>query len=199
VLAAKARMRKNHIGNIGSAARSSNATKATARNSPAIKAVERLPLPFLLRAMSRGDVRDDDLVTFMDGDFVIAPGNLKLCLPLFAADPELQALTTHEAVLVRNVWWMQSFLNMRFSQRHMVMQSHALSGRVLTLTGRMSVFRAKHVITNEFIRLLEADYLDNWLWGTFRFLSGDDKSTWYSSMAAKCSMCRMQPATRSRS
>jgi glycosyltransferase Alg8 len=43
----------------------------------------------------------------------------------------------------------------------------------------MSVFRAKHLLDVEFIRLMEADYLDNWLWGQFRFLSGDDKSTWY--------------------
>jgi glycosyltransferase Alg8 len=59
------------------------------------------------------------------------------------------------------------------------MQSHALSGRVLTLTGRMSIFRGDDVVDNEFIRLLEADYLNHWLWGRFRFLSGDDKSTWY--------------------
>ena len=60
------------------------------------------------------------------------------------------------------------------------MQSHALSGRVLTLTGRFSVFRATHITQLDFIRLLEADHLDHWLWGTFRFLSGDDKSTWYA-------------------
>jgi len=156
---------------------------------------KRIAISLVLRAMSRGDMRDDDLVTFMDGDFVIAPGSLKLCLPLFAVDPELQALTTHEAVLVRNVWWMQAFLNMRFAQRHMVMQSHALSGRVLTLTGRMSVFRASHVMTNEFIRLLEADYLDNWLWGNFRFLSGDDKSTWYYMLMHGCKMLYVPDAT----
>jgi len=58
------------------------------------------------------------------------------------------------------------------------MQSHALSGRVLTLTGRMSVFRGEHLTKIDFIRLVEADCLDHWLWGRFRFLSGDDKSTW---------------------
>ena len=44
----------------------------------------------------------------------------------------------------------------------------------------MSVFRAQHIVQEEFIRLQEADYLNHWLWGTFRFLSGDDKSTWYT-------------------
>jgi glycosyltransferase Alg8 len=75
---------------------------------------------------------------------------------------------------------MQSWLDMRFAQRHLAMQSHALSDRVLTLTGRFSVFRATHIVSHEFIRLQEADYLNHWLWGEFRFLSGDDKSTWYA-------------------
>ena len=156
---------------------------------------KRMAISLVLRAMSRGNVHDDDLVVFMDGDFVIAPSSLRRCLPLFGADPDLQAVTTHEAVLVRNVWWMQSFLDMRFAQRHMAMQSHSLSGRVLTLTGRMSIFRACHVKTNEFIRLLEADYLDNWLWGQFRFLSGDDKSTWYYMLRHGCKMLYVPDAS----
>jgi glycosyltransferase Alg8 len=36
------------------------------------------------------------------------------------------------------------------------------------------------VVEREFIRNVEADRLEHWLWGNFRFLSGDDKSTWYS-------------------
>ncbi|MEZ5776180.1 MAG: glycosyltransferase [Hyphomicrobiaceae bacterium] len=140
---------------------------------------KRMAIALVLRAMSRQNIPDDDLVVFMDGDFIIDHGALRKCLPLFGADHELQALTTNEDVIVRGAWWMQSWLNMRFAQRRLAMQSHALSGRVLTLTGRMSVFRAHHVKRYEFIRLLEADYLNHWLWGSFRFLSGDDKSTWY--------------------
>jgi glycosyltransferase Alg8 len=75
---------------------------------------------------------------------------------------------------------MQSWLDMRFAQRRLAMCSHALSERVLTLTGRCSIFRAEHITSHEFIRLQEADHLDHWLWGKFRFLSGDDKSTWYA-------------------
>ena len=156
---------------------------------------KRMAISLVLRAMSRGHVEDDDLVVFLDGDFVMAPTCLRRCLPLFGADPLLQAVTTHEGVQVRDNWWMQSFLDMRFAQRHMAMQSHALSGRVLTLTGRMSIFRAHHVKTNEFIRLLEADYLDNWLWGKFRFLSGDDKSTWYYMLKHNCKMLYVPDAT----
>jgi glycosyltransferase Alg8 len=60
------------------------------------------------------------------------------------------------------------------------MQSHSLSNKVLTLTGRLSIYRAPLVVEEPFIRMVEADFLDHWLWGRFRFLSGDDKSTWYA-------------------
>lgn len=140
---------------------------------------KRVAIALILRAMSRANLGKDDIVCFMDGDFVLHPGAIRKCYPLFALDPNLHALTTDEHVMVKGPRWMQTWLDMRFSQRRMAMQSHALSNRVLTLTGRFSVFRATHIVSNEFIRLQEADYLNNWLWGTFRFLSGDDKSSWY--------------------
>ncbi len=141
---------------------------------------KRVAIALILRAMSRAGLGPNDIVIFMDGDFVLHPGAVRKCFPLFARDPGLHALTTDEHVLVRGPWWMQSWLDMRFSQRRLAMQSHAVSDRVLTLTGRFSVFRATYIISEEFIRLQEADFLNHWLWGTFRFLSGDDKSTWYS-------------------
>ena len=141
---------------------------------------KRIAIALLLRAMSREGLGKNDIVAFMDGDFVLDKGCLSLCLSMFAADPELHAVTTDEDVVVVGPKWMQSWLSMRFAQRRLAMQSHALSNRVLTLTGRFSVFRATHIVSNEFIRLQEADYLDHWLWGKFRFLSGDDKSSRYA-------------------
>jgi glycosyltransferase Alg8 len=141
---------------------------------------KRIAIALLLRAMSRDGLGKNDIVAFMDGDFILDKGCLTKCLPMFAADPELHAVTTNEDVLVRGPGWMQSWLSMRFAQRRLAMQSHALAGRVITLTGRFSVFRAQYITTEEFIRLQEADFLDHWLWGRFRFLSGDDKSTWYT-------------------
>ena len=140
---------------------------------------KRVAIGLVLRAMSRANVPDDDLVVFMDGDFILEDGAVRNCLPLFKLYPDLQACTTDEEVIVLGPRWVEIWLKMRFAQRRLAMQSHALSGRVLTLTGRMSVFRANHLKKLELIRLLEADYLNHWLWGNFRFLSGDDKSTWY--------------------
>ncbi|MEM6624136.1 MAG: glycosyltransferase [Pseudomonadota bacterium] len=149
---------------------------------------KRAAIGTVLRAMSRAGVREDDLVTFMDGDFVLAPGAVGRCLPLFKVYPDLQACTTDEEVICLGPKWVATWLKMRFAQRRLAMQSHALSGRVLTLTGRMSVFRARHLLRREFIRLLEADHLHHWLWGNFRFLSGDDKSTWYYLLKHECRM-----------
>ena len=140
---------------------------------------KRAAIGIVLRAMSRLPVKRDDLIIFMDGDFVLEPGAVRACLPLFKVFPDLQAVTTDEEVVVLGPKWVLSWLRMRFAQRRLAMQSHSVSGRVLTLTGRMSVFRANHLLKREFMRLLEADFLNHWLWGSFRFLSGDDKSTWY--------------------
>lgn len=140
---------------------------------------KRYALGIALRAMRRGGVSTQDLAVFMDGDSIIAPGLVATCASLFLADPTLDALTTDEESMVYGPRWMAHWLAMRFAQRRLTMQSHALSGKVLTLTGRLSMFRANQVIHPDFIEIVEEDHLDHWLWGRFRFLSGDDKSTWY--------------------
>ncbi|MCJ8312800.1 MAG: glycosyltransferase [Saccharospirillaceae bacterium] len=149
---------------------------------------KRMAIGLVLRAMSRRGIHKDDLIVFMDGDAVLAPGILNKCCPLFKIDPQLQAVTTDEEVICYGPQWIQSWLIMRFSQRRLAMQSHSLSNKVLTLTGRMSVFRANHLTKYDFIRMLEADHLRHWLWGDFRFLSGDDKSTWYYMLTQDAKM-----------
>ncbi|MGR3762299.1 glycosyltransferase (plasmid) [Roseobacteraceae bacterium NS-SX3] len=149
---------------------------------------KRMAIGMILRAMNRAGVLPDDLIIFMDGDAVYGNDVLEKTCAMFGADPELQALTTNEEVLCYGPAWIQSWLSMRFAQRRLAMQSHALSDRVLTLTGRMSVFRAQHIMDAKFIRTIEADHLDHWLWGRFRFLSGDDKSTWFHLLGKRAKM-----------
>lgn len=141
---------------------------------------KRIAMGLALRAMSRYGVGPDDLAVFMDGDSIIGERTLERCAPLFHMNPKLGAVTTDESAIVNGPGWMQAWHDMRFAQRRIAMQSHSLSRRVLTLTGRLSIFRAPIVVEEKFIRTLEADHLDHWLWGRFRFLSGDDKSTWFS-------------------
>ncbi len=77
---------------------------------------------------------------------------------------------------------MSEWHKLRFAQRHINMCSMALSKRVLTMTGRMSVFRARVVTNPEFITDVENDHLEHWRLGRFKFLTGDDKSSWFSLM-----------------
>lgn len=142
-----------------------------------------------LRAMLRQGLCAEDLVVFMDGDTFFAPGCLRLCLPFFPLYPKMHALTTHEDVLlVQGPTWVKKWLEMRFAQRDFTMQSHALSNKILTLTGRMSIFRGQYLCEPEFIQIVENDHLQHWLWGDYRFLSGDDKSTWYYLLKAGADM-----------
>lgn len=156
---------------------------------------KRMAIGLILRAINRNGVHPDDLVIFMDGDALYGQDVLEKTLPMFGAEPDLQALTTDEEVICYGPKWIQSWLNMRFAQRRLAMQSHAMSGKVLTLTGRMSVFRAQHMLSEKFIRTIEADHLDHWLWGRFRFLSGDDKSTWYHMLTRGAKMTYVPDAT----
>ncbi len=156
---------------------------------------KRMAIGLILRAINRAMPNSDDLVIFMDGDALYGDDVLEKTLPMFGADPDLQALTTNEEVICYGPKWIESWLNMRFAQRRLAMQSHAVSGKVLTLTGRMSVFRAHHILSERFIRTIEADHLDHWLWGRFRFLSGDDKSTWYHLLTCRAKMTYVPDAT----
>jgi glycosyltransferase Alg8 len=149
---------------------------------------KRVAIGLILRALSRQGVRADDIAVLIDGDSILIQGCMQKCLSLLGASPTLQALTTDEDAICVGPRWVQKWLTMRFAQRRMWMQSHSLSRRVLTLTGRFSVFRAPVVVEEDFIRLVESDYLHHWFWGNFRFLSGDDKSTWYFLLQRRAEM-----------
>lgn len=142
-----------------------------------------------LRAILNQGLEENDIVVFMDGDTYFEPGSLALCLPFFELYPAMQALTTHEkAEVTSGAIWVKKWLDMRFAQRDLTMRSHALSNKVLTLTGRMSIFRGKHLCEPEFLQIIEHDHLKHWLWGDYRFLSGDDKSTWYYLLKRRADM-----------
>jgi glycosyltransferase Alg8 len=75
------------------------------------------------------------------------------------------------------------------------MCSLSLSRKVLCLTGRFSLFHSRAAFHDDFINQLENDSLDDWLWGRFKFLSGDDKSTWYSLLRWRLDMIYIPDVT----
>ena len=115
----------------------------------------------------------------IDGDSMLTPGLLAKCVPFFVLRPRLGALTTDEICSVEGRPVFRNWYSMRFAQRHIGMSSVGLSRRVLTLTGRMSMFRADLLTDPSFIAAVEMDWIDHWRLGRFRFLTGDDKSSWY--------------------
>lgn len=122
----------------------------------------------------------DDVIIFMDGDTEVGEGTVAQCLPYFRAFPKLGALTTDElGRIYRASPLVREWFSLKFIKRHSIMKSIALSRKVLTLTGRYSVFRADAVLSNEMVSYLEDDHIQHWVYGRIRFLMGDDKSTWF--------------------
>ena len=119
-----------------------------------------------------------DIIVFVDGDTNVPADVVAQSAPMFT-NPRLGALTTDEGVLIEKENLFRDWFILRFNQRQVMMCSMGLGNRVLTLTGRMSVFRADLATRPDFVNGINHDYLDHWRLGRVTFLTGDDKSTWY--------------------
>lgn len=139
-------------------------------------------LAHAFRALSRQMPNDDAVVGVVDGDTQLLPGCVANAVKFFPYLPTVGGITTNEYCVVEGSETMRQWHALRFAQRHVNMCSMALSKRVLTMTGRLSFFRCKVLIDPGFIRDVESDYLDHWRLGRFQFLTGDDKSSWFSLM-----------------
>ncbi|GAB2797051.1 hypothetical protein GCM10027040_24560 [Halomonas shantousis] len=133
----------------------------------------------VLRAISRRMPSHRTLVVTMDGDIRIEPGTLSRSLSFFLMKDDLGALTTNNNSIVTGNDVTKEWYDLRYAQRHLVMSSMSLSERLLVLTGRYSAFRAELATDPGFIDLVENDHVEHWRFGNFKFLSGDDKSTWF--------------------
>ncbi len=131
------------------------------------------------KTISRCMPADDAVTVVMDGDTILLPGTLRNTLPFFKQNLQLGALTTDEISTLDGSKTMRDWHSMRFAQRHNLMSSISLSRRVMTLTGRMSMFRAAIVTDPDFIAHMTGDHLVHWRLGRFKFLTGDDKSSLY--------------------
>ncbi len=133
-----------------------------------------------LYELSELEIHESDIVALMDGDTVLGRGILDKCLPLFALRPKLDAITTDNISVTKGNWLYRKWYTLRFSMRHRYMKSLSLSGQLQVLTGRFSLFRARECVKDEFISSLENDRIKHWLHGEIQFVTGDDKSTWYT-------------------
>ncbi|ESA33637.1 glycosyl transferase [Leptolyngbya sp. Heron Island J] len=148
-----------------------------------------------LRYLAELNLPADTVIALMDGDSELLPGTLRRCLPFFRLFPTLGGLTTDELPVVQGSYFFSEWFHLRFAQRHIQMCSDSLSYKLMCLTGRFSLFRAKAALAPSFADQLEQDFLNDWLWGRFKFLSGDDKSTWYWLLRHKYDMFYVPDAT----
>ncbi len=132
-----------------------------------------------LEVLSEEGFPKHGVIALMDGDSELTPATLLRCLPFFTLFPKMGALTTDELPVVKGSSFFSEWFHMRFAQRHYQMCSDSLDRKVMCLTGRFSLFRAEAALDPGFAEQLCNDQLDDWLWGRFKFLSGDDKSTWF--------------------
>lgn len=154
---------------------------------------KRIAMGHSMRAIARRYFKKDrdynSVTFFMDGDSYLEKGFFEKLLPHFAIDPNLGALTTNEAAFIRtNSNWYKDWFNLKFGQRHTLFQSHSLSKKVLTLTGRLSAYRTDLIVEEKFISRVENDIITTTMNGKFRFLMGDDKTTWFNLLEAGWNM-----------
>jgi len=131
-----------------------------------------------LRIIAKHSPTRHDIVVFVDGDTCVPLDVVEQSAPMFT-NPNLGALTTDEGVILDKKNLFRDWFILRFNQRQVMMCSMGLANHVLTLTGRMSVFRGDLAVHKEFIEGIWLDYLDHWRLGRVTFLTGDDKSTWF--------------------
>ena len=140
------------------------------------------------RAISRDMPPSDGVVAVIDGDSVLEENLIRRTATFFKLMPEIGALTTDEECDVRGSEIIRKWHSLRFAQRQLLMSSMGLSKRVLTLTGRMSMFRGAIITDPDFIKQVQSDHLQHWRFGVLRFLTGDDKSSWYWVLKNKWAM-----------
>lgn len=145
---------------------------------------KRAAIAMAMRTIARDHPSRRSVTVMLDGDVVLEPGALEQSVRFLAADEGLAALTTNNDARLdrsdpgRQWYWL------RFAQRHLLMSSLALSGRLLVLTGRFSVYRTPQLVAPGAIAAIENDSIEHWLHGHIRFLSGDDKSLWHHVLAS---------------
>lgn len=133
-----------------------------------------------LHHVARLNPAEDAVTILMDGDTLVRPGAIAATARMLMANPDVGAVTTDNIPTVRGGWMTREWYRLRMAQRHLLMCSMSLSRKLLVLTGRFSMFRARLTISPEFIQRLEKDEIHHWRLGTIRMVTGDDKSTWFT-------------------
>ena len=132
-----------------------------------------------LTVVSRRAPPANAAVIVMDGDAILPVGALDKTVPFLQFMPEIGGITTDEDAIVRGSGLLNCWHRLRFAQRQILMCSMGLSKRLLTMTGRMSVYRASIACNPGFIDQIRNDEIEHWRLGRIKLVTGEDKSTWF--------------------
>lgn len=137
-----------------------------------------------LRLIATGNPPPGAQLVLMDGDTLLPPDALERTCRFLAAFPDVGAVTTGNQPLVRGNAMTREWYRLRLSQRDALMSSMALSRRLLVLTGRFSVFRMEVASAPGFALGVARDSIEHWRLGRIPMVTGDDKSTWFTTLRA---------------
>ncbi|MBF0307837.1 MAG: glycosyltransferase [Alphaproteobacteria bacterium] len=126
----------------------------------------------------------DAQLVLMDGDTLLGRDSLARTCRVLGADRAIGAVTTDNRPLVRDGVLVREWYRLRMAMRHSLMCSLSLSRKLLVLTGRFSVFRVDLAMRPDFILSVESDFVRHRRLGRIRMVTGDDKSTWFVTLAA---------------
>ena len=143
---------------------------------------KRTALGSAMRHIAASNPLPGSMTVLMDGDTLLTDGCLEKSCSVLMSHPGVGAVTTENKPLVRGSSLIVEWYRLRMAQRHNLMCSVSVSGRVLVLTGRFLVYRAEIVSSPDFILTIENDMLRHWRLGKINFLTGDDKSAWFATL-----------------
>lgn len=135
------------------------------------------------------------VVVLLDGDTLLPDATLTRSVPILLNDNRVGAITTDNDPLVAGSDVAREWYKLRMRSRHVLMSSLSLSGRVLVLTGRFSIFRAELALSRGFIAAVGRDACFSPRHGRIRMETGDDKSTWFWALRAGWNMLYVPDVT----
>lgn len=116
-------------------------------------------------------------VLLIDGDTIVTKDAIEQSIAQLQHKPKLGAVVVNEIPFSTGTELFNQWRMLRSVERNKLMCSFALSGRVLVLTGRFSMFRANIILQTNVINRIRKDFIRRKNLH-ISLLTGDDKTTW---------------------
>lgn len=141
----------------------------------------------IAKASYSRSTRDSACVLLIDGDTIVTHDAIAQSISNIQRSPDLGAVVVNEIPFCKSSRLFSQWRMLRSLERHKLMCSFALSGRVLVLTGRFCMYRGNVILQTDVINRLRKDFIR--LKNThIALLTGDDKTTWLEVLRRRLKM-----------